>query len=469
MKVFSCFMSAVSILFCLTSASANEKAPLPISQDAVIAEAQVIAKAYAELNWFSGSILVARDGEPIYQSSFGSADLDAKTPNHQKTKYNLGSIMKHYTAVLVLQQVEKGTLNLDAKLEGFDLGFPSENASKITIRHLLDHRSGFADIFTAEYRENQLAFDTIAKRLELLKDAPLRFEPGSDYLYSNYGYVVLGAILQKITGENFASLLRENIFKRLELEESIYPYEADATNQSLRYTFNYAGEKVFVGVTEHHGPDGGIEATVSEVLTFYRALFYSDKLLSPQKDVIRAYFPIGKDYWSAFGGGAGVSTAVEFDLKNKFEIIVLANTDQLVAEEISGRIYSFINKGSYKPIVQPPHVYAWKCYKEMGREAFKSGFKARYEVDGYTQFIGRTLNELGMSLVQAKKWDEAFDILHALGELFTNAPQVYDSLAFVYWSKGDKEKAVETFKKALAKQPDFSSDYSSDNYGSRVE
>lgn len=458
------FLSAIWIFFWLSPASAEGGKAATEDQASIVAEARIIAEAYYKLGWFSGSVLLAKDGHPIYQASFGMADRDSEIANHQDTKYNLGSIIKNYTAVLVLQQVENGAISLDDKLESFDLGFPSNVASKITVDHLLHHRSGFADIFTAEYRENQLAFDTIAKRLELLKDAPLLFEPGSERRYSNYGYVVLGAILENVTGKSFASLLQQCIFDRLGLEDSIYPYRASAKNQSLRYTFNYAGEQVFVGVTEHHGPDGGIEATAADVLSFFRAVFYSDKLLSPRKGAIREYFTIDEKHWDAFGGGAGVSAAAELDLVNNYEIIVLANSDNLVAEEITGRIYSFVVSGTYDPIVLPPHVYAWKRYQEMGADSFQSNFMGRYETDGYTQFIGQTLNNLGMSLLKASRWDEALDIFNTLAELFPDAPQVYDSLAFAFLSMGDTEMAARTFRKAIALQPDFSSDYDSNNY-----
>ena len=439
--------------------------PMAQSRASIVAEAQTIVDSYSELGWFSGSVLLAKDGQPIYQAAKGMANRDTATPNHRDTKYNLGSIMKHYTAVLVLQQVENGAVSLDAELDDFDLGFPLDVAQKITVRHLLHHRSGFADIFTAEYREDQLAFETIAEKLGLLKDAPLLFEPGSEHHYSNYGYVVLGAILEKVTGESFATLLQENIFDPLQLDNSVYPYRADAANQSLRYTFNYAGEQVLTGVTEHHSPDGGIESTTTDVLSFYRALFYSDKLLSRENNEIREYFSVDGEYWSAFGGGAGVSTAVELDLKNNYQIVVLANTDQLVAEEISGRIYSYIQSGGYDPIILPPHVYAWNVYQDIGAEAFSSGFAERYKSDGYTQFIGRTLNELGMSLLDADKWDDAFNVFGTLVGLFPEAPQAYDSLAYAFLRKGDVEGARQTFNRALKLQPGFSSDYSPKNYG----
>lgn len=434
-------------------------------QVSIVAAAQSIVDYYSEPGWFSGSVLLAKGGQPIYEESRGMANREAVTANNQDTKYNLGSIMKDYTAVLVLQQIENGTLSLDDKLATFDLGFAADMASRISIGHLLNHRSGLTDVFTAEYRQNPLAFKTISEKLELLKNEPLLFEPGSERRYSNYGYIVLGAILEKVTGKPFETLLQENIFNRLKLEHSVYPYKTESSDQSLRYTFNYAGDQVFVGVTEHHGPDGGIESTAADVLTFYRALFYSDKLLSRKHDTTREYFAIDGEHWRAYGGGSGVSAAVELDLENDYQIIVLANTDQLVAEEISGRIYSYIQSGSYDPFRLPPHVYAWNQYQEMGEDAFKSDFVARYTSEGYNQFVGRSLNELGMSLLEAKKWDEAFNIFGALAELFPDAPQVYDSLAYGYWKSGDPEKAKQTFEKALSLQPDFSSDYSSDNYG----
>jgi CubicO group peptidase (beta-lactamase class C family) len=431
----------------------------------IAAEARAIVDSYHELGWFSGSVLLAKRGEPIYQASVGLADRESATPNSLDTKFNLGSIMKDFTAVLVLQQVENGIIGLDDKLITFDLGFPPDIARKVTIRHLLNHRSGFPDAFPSAYRQNPLSFRTIAEKLVLLREAPLLFEPGTERRYSNYGYVVLGAILQRATGESFYSLLRENIFDPLKLEDTVYPYRKSAPNQSLRYTFNYAKEQAFVGMTEHHGPDGGIESTVADVLTFYRALFYGNALLSRESGAISEYFSTDGGHWTSYGGGTGVSSAVEIDLGNDYQVVVLANTDGRVAEEISGRIYSYIQTGSYKPIALPPVVFAWESYIDMGPEAFSSDFRARYESAGHDQFIGRTLNELGMSLLHAAKWNDAFNVFGTLVHLFPKAPQAYDSLAYAHFRAGDVGSAHKAFSVALELQPAFASDYSPDNYG----
>lgn len=437
--------------------------------DTIVAATNTIVDAYHELGWFEGTVIVAKAGQPIYRAAYGLADRETEAPNTMATKYNLGSIMKNYTAALVLQQVERGVIGLDDTLDSFDLGFPEETARKITVRQLLNHRSGLSDTFPSAYRQDPLAFRTIDDKLALLIDAPLMLEPGTDRRYSNYGYIVLGAILEKATGRPFAELLSENIFDALGLENSVYPYRADVADQSLRYRFNYAGEKVFVGATEHHSPDGGIEATADDVLRFYRALFYGDELLSPKGSTLREYFPVDGEKWVAFGGGVGVSTAVELDLENDFQVVVLSNTDGLVSEEISGRITSFIQTGRYAPIALPPVVFAWNEYRDLGAEDFASEFPARYEAAGYRQFIGRALNDLGMSLVEDAKWDDAFNVFGTLVELFPQAPQAHDSLAYSHFRAGDVVKARETFAAALALVPDFASDYSSDNYGLSVQ
>lgn len=236
-------------------------------------------------------------------------------------------------------------------------------------------------------------------------------------------------------------------------------------HQSIRYTYQYDNVLRKVGITEHPSPDGGIESTVDDVQRFYRALFYSDKLLSNSSAVNRKVFAMDKSHWRAYGGGLGVSAAVEVNLDNGYEIVVLANTDKLVAELISGRILSFLKTGKYEPIKPLEINFAYKYYQDEGKQQFSEHFKKAYIDNGYTQFIGRTINELGMELLSTESWAEAFDMFDYLISLFPNAPQVYDSLAFAYLSKGDSELASKTFSKSLQIDANFNSDYVSDNYG----
>lgn len=431
----------------------------------LFAVADNIAMQYHQMGWFSGSLLIAENDELVFSSSYGFQDIERNIKNDAQSRFNLGSIMKDFTKVLILQQVEAGKLELSDELVSFELGFKQVHADKITIEHLLDHSAGFADIFVSEYRQNQLAFDTLHKKLKLLLDQPLLFEPGTDQRYSNYGYVVLGVILEKVTGKSFEDLLTNSIFNKAGMSSTTFKPLKSHEHQSIRYAYQYDNELRQTGVTEHPSPDGGLESTVVDVQRFYRALFYTDKILKNSDPLNRKLFAMDESHWGAYGGGLGVSAAVEIDLDNGYEIVILANTDNLVAERISGRILSFLKNGEYEPIKQLEKNFAFEYYKTHGKNRFTERFQKAYTDNGYTQFIGRTVNELGMELLKTESWAEAFDMFEYLVSLFPDAPQVYDSLAFAYLSKGDSESAKRTFSKSLEIEADFNSDYVSDNYG----
>ena len=424
-----------------------------------------IATQFHNMGWFSGSVLVIQEDKEIFVSSYGFQNIKEQIKNTGQTRFNLGSIMKDFTKVLVLQQIEKGKLRLNSQLISFDLGFKQSFTEDITIEQLLNHSAGFDDIFVAEYRENPLAFDTLDKKLSILIDRPLIFKPGTDNQYSNYGCIVFGKILEKVTGEPFEELLKNKIFLPTEMTDTTFEPSNSHDHQSVKYTYQYDSTLREVGVVEHPSPDGGIESTIRDVHRFYKALFYTDKLLQNSNPINRKVFAMDDLHWGAYGGGLGVSAAVEIDLASNYQIVVLANSDNLVAELISGRIFSFIKNGEYAPVRQLEKNFAYEYYKTNGKKKFSKQFKLAYSDEGYGRFIGRTINELGMELLRAESFTEAFDMFYYLVSLFPDAPQVYDSLAFAYLSKGDETTAKEIFSQSLAIKADFESDYVSDNYG----
>lgn len=267
-----------------------------------------------------------------------------------------------------------------------------------------------------------------------------------------------------MTDLSFEDLLTKSIFNRLNLHDTTFRVDTKNQNQSIRYSYMYDGTLREAGVLEHPSPDGGIESTVHDVQKFYRELFYGNLLVDRSRQEVKDMFAMNGKHWGSFGGGLGVSAAVEINLEAGIEIVVLANTDNLVAEFISGRIQSFITKGNY-PAIKPLEInYAFNLYKDKGKDHFYKTFQKSYTDYGYTQFIGRTINELGMQLLSTESWDPAFDMFNYLVYLFPDAPQAYDSLAFAYFSKGDAKRARSTFLKALDITKDFNSAYVSNNY-----
>lgn len=446
-----------------TAPGANSDAAIVTPR--MIDEIESIISAYREAGWFSGNVLISASNVTRFEESYGLADQEAGMKNTSETLFHLGSIAKNFTAVLVLQMVEAGKLSLENTLEAFDVPLPESITSKVTLRHLLEHRAGFRDIFTPEYMENPKHYDTLDKKVGILASAPLLFFPGERYQYSNYGYILLGWVLEKVSGKSYAELLNERIIKPLALENTHLFYQAKKSHQSKRYTFTLEGRLRPVELMEVPGPDGGIEATALDLAQFYRALFASDRLLNRSRSPFQEFFGKRAGSWQSFGGGTGISAAVEWHPPHC--VVVLANTDSLVAERLSRRIVQVLRNETSDPFRLPPKHFAYKEFLRLGREQFVSEFPQNYTAVGYSGFVGRAINEAIMDLCKQRSWAEATALCNALIDLYPNAPQPYDSLAHVLNAEGKSEQARAVFKRVRNIDSEFRSEYSVTDYQSQ--
>ncbi|MCO6476402.1 MAG: serine hydrolase [Phaeodactylibacter sp.] len=440
--------------------------PALASNEDIARQARAIARSYHDMGWFSGVVLLAEQGKPFYQEAFGYADIENEIPNTLATKFRIGSINKDYTAVLALQMVEAGMLSLDDKLEQFRLGFPAEVAGKITIRQLLSHTSGFGDIFIPEYLNNIRAYKSIDDILPLLQNEPLIYEPGTDQQYSNYGYIVLGAILEKLSGQSYEYLLQENIFRILGARNTHCRIAEEIEGEARSYRFTVSGEKMdHTGQLEYPTPDGGMYSTAAELLDFFQALFYTDKLINDESKalIFNEYDPNGPAWEEIMqldgamqgfaGGGPGVSAAVLFLLKENLMFIVLANTDENIAEEIGRRI-GMAAFGRPVPEAQlPVENYLYSAFKTEGGERFKNNLSALLQEGGYESLSPMTLNRLGYRLLNQENARDAIEVFRANTELYPDEANPWDSLAEAYLRAGDKAMALKYYRKALEIDP----------------
>src|SRR5262249_55537043 len=190
--------------------------PAPrLTEDQIAGELDAFVSKLAGADVFSGAVLFAKDGRVIYKKAFGTANKDFNAPNRVDTKFNLGSMNKMFTSVAIAQLVERGKLSFDDPLSKFLPDFPSkEAAEKIKIKHLLSHTAGLGSYFNNKFMESSRArFRTVNDFMELAKEEKLQFEPGSKWSYSNTGMLVLGAVIEKATGQNYYDYIRENIYK----------------------------------------------------------------------------------------------------------------------------------------------------------------------------------------------------------------------------------------------------------------
>lgn len=438
--------------------------------DEFLASVDRIVEPYIEANWFTGTVALYQSDRIIYQRSHGYADIASGQPITADTKIRIGSITKHYTAALVLRLIQRGVFELDDPLAKFDLGFPNEIARKITVRHLLSHRSGFEDLFTEEYINHYQSLKTIDDKLPLLMNQPLRFQPGTDHSYSNYGYIVLGAIVESTTGKSFKQVLEAEILRPIGAHHTDYALTDEVKDKALSYTYTWAGRKQDVTHRlENLTPDGGMYASASDLVKFYSALYYSDTLINDRMkaimmsgyaDTARPWSEIASDPKSlrlAYGGGPGVSAAVELHLRDRFFVVVLANTDALVAERISKRITDAFRGDDPPPMQLPMSVFAYGYLREVGDAAFLSGIESTLRTEGYEGFSDRPFNRLGLELLRLGEGDEAITILNANCALFPDRANTFDSLAYAYAETEQTDLAIKYYEQALRVDPNFES------------
>jgi CubicO group peptidase (beta-lactamase class C family) len=171
-------------------------------------------KRMGDADIFSGAIVVARDGNPVFAQAYGYADREKKIPNTVDTPFLLGSMNKLFTGLAIGQLVEQGRLSYEDPLAKFLPDFPDpESARKIQIKHLLSHTSGLGDYLgTQAYRDALDRMVTVKARVDIFARKPPAFEPGTKWAYSNMGYELVGRIIEIVTGQDYYDYMQKNVF-----------------------------------------------------------------------------------------------------------------------------------------------------------------------------------------------------------------------------------------------------------------
>ena len=166
---------------------------------------------------FSGVVLVAKEGKPIFAQAYGMADREHHSANTLQTRFSLASMNKMFTAVALMQQVQAGKVGLDDPLGKYLTDYPNKDlAATVTIGELLTNTGGTGDIWGPEFDKHRLELHTVQDYIHLYGNRALRFEPGSRWEYSNYGFILLGAVIEKVSGENYSDYVREHVLSRQE-------------------------------------------------------------------------------------------------------------------------------------------------------------------------------------------------------------------------------------------------------------
>ena len=334
----------VCLLFGLNGlAWAQDATDAPVFPFTNLAELIRYLDGQAAANRFSGVVWVAQNGQPKLTIAYGMANKAKAIPNTVNTRFDLGSITKVMTKVAVLQLVERGKIKLDDPLSKYLPQFPREIADKVTIRHLLDHRSGYGDLITREFRQRRNEIRTVAAHLELLKTHKLQFEPGAQEQYSPAGYVILGGVIEAASQQSFDAYLQQHIFKPAGMKDSGFP-DFDKLDQrtATGYTNERGGadfSQTNLGFHTIRGtPAGRNVSTAADLLKFDRAL-RGGKLLGAE--FTRQLAPSRRAY---AGGMAGVSAVLLADDSIGLTVVVLSNYDEPFGEQLGQAIFKMLSQ-----------------------------------------------------------------------------------------------------------------------------
>jgi CubicO group peptidase (beta-lactamase class C family) len=317
------------------------------------AKTTALIQSYAKANEFSGTVLIACAGKPIFQRGFGMANWEWNIPNALDTKFRLGSLTKIFTATAILQLAEQGKLSIDDPVSKYYTASPA-SWRRITIKHLLTHQSGIPDyadplVLSPTTARTEARIDRAPEALiELFRDKPLQFEPGSQVSYSNSGYVVLGVIIENLSGEAYAHYIRKHILEPLgmhdsgyDLNEKIIPRRAAGY---VRTTDDWQNAP-FLAMSIPYSA-GSLYSTVSDLLRLDHA-FYALKPLSAASQKLmftnygdhwgmgwNIFQQSGHDQFANEGEVNGFHTGIARYPDDKLKIIVLSNFEGAPIEDI---------------------------------------------------------------------------------------------------------------------------------------
>jgi CubicO group peptidase (beta-lactamase class C family) len=308
----------------------------------------------ASENKFSGVLLVAKGGVTIASKAAGIANKATGAPIDLNTKFNLGSMNKMFTAVAIAQLAQAGKLSFTDTVGKHLPDYPNkEVAEKVTIHHLLTHTSGMGMYWNDKFTAQRDKLLSVAAYLPLFATDPLLFPPGEKFQYSNSGYMVLGAIIEKLSGEDYYGYVQQHIYKPAEMADTgFYEPGKDIPNLAIGYTRMSPGGKSSDEVRDNNslrevkgGPAGGGYSTAPDLVRFHRALL-SYKLLNKELTDLVTTGKVdgprgmgrygygfgdnnadGKHSVGHNGGAPGIAANLEMFPESEYTAVALVNAD----------------------------------------------------------------------------------------------------------------------------------------------
>lgn len=424
-------------------------------------------------NYFSGVVLIAKGDKTIYKHAFGYANMADKIPNKANTKFNLASMNKMFTGLAIMQLAEKGKLSLHDKVGKYLPDFPNKLvADSVTIHQLLTHTSGMGNFWAEHDKLAKEKFKTVSDYLPLYVHQELLFSPGKGFQYSNSGYMVLGLIIEKVSGLNYFDYVRTYIFEPSKMKDTdSYDLEEVIPNMATGYTMlsekpgqwkNNMYSNIVKGT-----PAGGGYSTAEDLLRFSLALQQNTilgkeftKLYSTGKVQYKegsyAYgivenFLNGQRMLGHTGGHFGIANELMIFPESGYTIVILTNGEVENYWEVSNLIKKQLT-GSTN--ATDNFFYTKDVIRTVEKSGFSSGIK-KIEADSSKKYILKEnlIERYGQKFLFEKKYIQAIDLLQMSATQFPDSATPYYNLSEAYRLSHQKEKAIEALKIYLKREP----------------
>lgn len=311
-----------------------------------ISEAEVVPRlaksldSLAALDQFSGVVLLARNDIPVFQRAYGMADREAARPNTLETAFNLGSINKVFTATAIRQLADAGKLDLDSSMARYWPEYPNQEvARRVTVRQLLEHRSGIAgNIFAVPAGGTRQTIRHNRDLLPLFVSDSLQFEPGTRQQYSNVGYVVLGMLVERVSGEDYYEYVHRHIYQPAGMTGTVH-FAVDSLPRNTALGYTRGGRDAPAATPLHRNTDllpgrgsaaGGGYSTAADLLRFVQALRANRVSGGP---------PAG---FGIAGGAPGINSVLEGGLPGGYDLVVLGNLDPPAAQRVAALVRGWL-------------------------------------------------------------------------------------------------------------------------------
>lgn len=456
----------------LLAAQAAAGQPVSAPSDAQIAaQAEAYMQAAARHDQFTGAILVARDGKPVISKAYGKANYELDVPNTPDTVFQIASLTKQFTAAAILQLQEQGKLRTSDRVCQYLDDCP-QAWQPITLRQLLTHTSGLKNYSSLPDWDEVLGRKTYRPRelVDLFRTLPLEFVPGTQFKYSNSGYVLLGLVIERASGRAYGTYLRDHIFAPLGMTHSVF----DEHRRLIpgRATGYYSRGTRFIGTPYNldqstQFASSGIAATTTDLFAWDQAL-YTTKLLSQasRDEMFTANLnnyaygwqtgeKLGRRKLDHSGSSNGYSSYLLRFPDERVSVIVLSNSDRTSAGKVGNNIAAIVFGTDYALPTPQLRDLLWDTLAQKGTEAALQQYRdlRRAEPDRHDFSDDETLVDLGYDLIDEQQLGQAAAIFRFNLEQHPGSSYSHDGLADVALAQGDTAQAVRSFEQALALDP----------------